>query len=598
MYTLGMRPILAIKCICWFTTTLRLFTGSLRLLTGSLGLLAGTMGLLTGTLDSLAGAASRPNILIAISDDQSYPHTSAYGYKSVSTPAFDRVAREGILFHNAFTPAPGCSPMRAAFLTGRNLWQLEHAGTHASSFPKRYEVFPDRLQQAGYVIGFTGKGWGPGNWEVSGRKQNPAGRQFSQHKIKPPGGISSDDYAANFAQFFTEYRGITAAGNTADRPFCFWYGGHEPHRSYQPGIGRAHGLDITKVQVPPFLPDTPEVRDDLLDYCYEIEWFDRHLGRMLDLLDAAGELDNTLVIVTSDNGMPFPRAKANVYEYGIHMPLAVSWPANIPAGRSIDDLINLIDLTATIYEVSGVAPPQQNKIAGHSMVQLLTSKQEGMIEPQRDAIFTGRERHSSSRYHSLGYPQRAIRTHRHLLIRNFRPERWPAGAPQKFGTGKSPSDSDFASETLGPMHAGYHDIDACPSLDFLVQHASDPEFSRYLQLSVNKRPAVELFDIITDPGCLTNLAEEPKFAVTRQQLTDRLNDYLQQTDDARVKSKTDAENRNREHNRLGDIWETYPRYSHLRWFPTPIWARQHPHWVPTQDWLEQRRPSVPQQKIQ
>ena len=93
-------------------------------------------------------ADKRPNILVAISDDQSFPHASAYGYQAISTPAFDRVAKMGVLFNNAFTPAPGCSPMRAAFLTVRNIWQIEHAGTHASSFPKKYEVYQDRLEAA------------------------------------------------------------------------------------------------------------------------------------------------------------------------------------------------------------------------------------------------------------------------------------------------------------------------------------------------------------------------------------------------------------------------------------------------------------------
>ncbi len=477
------------------------------------------------------------------------------------------------LFRNAITPAPGCSPMRAAFLTSRNIWQLEQAGTHASSFPLRYEVFPDRLEQAGYAVGFTGKGWGPGNWEVSGRKRNPAGPEFDSHKMDAPGEIVPKDYAANFAEFLDK--------RSEGQPFCFWYGGHEPHRRYRRGVGREHGLDPSKVRVPPFLPDTPEIRNDLLDYCYEIEWFDQHLGRMLDMLAAAGELENTLVIVSSDNGMPFPRAKANMYEYGIHMPLAVSWPARIPTGRTVDDLVNLIDLTATIYEATGVEPPERKPIVGSSILKLLTSDREGIIEPKRDAVFMGRERHSSSRFNSLSYPQRGIRTHRHLLIRNFRPERWPAGAPQKYGTGVYASKKSVLAKALGPMHGGYHDIDACPSLDVLIQRADDPVGSRYLHLAVDKRPEVELFDITTDPGCLDNLADDPALAATRRELTDRLINHLKQTGDVRV---TGANG--------GDIWETYPRYSDLRWFPTPAWALQHPDHVPVQDWLEQRRPRV------
>ena len=111
-------------------------------------------------------SAARPNILIAISDDQSYPHASAYGDPIVRTPGFDRVARNGVLFRNAFTPAPGCSPMRAAFLTGREIWQNRHAGTHASFFPRDLPVFTEQLDAAGYHVGMTGKGWGPGRADL------------------------------------------------------------------------------------------------------------------------------------------------------------------------------------------------------------------------------------------------------------------------------------------------------------------------------------------------------------------------------------------------------------------------------------------------
>lgn len=530
---------------------------------------------------SAATADSRPNILVAISDDQSYPHASAYGYQAISTPAFDRVAKSGVLFTNAFTPAPGCSPMRAAFLTGRNIWQIEHAGTHASSFPQKYEVYQDRLEATGYFVGFTGKGWAPGNWKTSGRSRNPAGPAYSSKTLKSPDGIRNTDYAANFAEFLKQ--------RPEGKPFSFWYGGSEPHRSFKKGIGREHGLDPDKVVVPSFLPDTPEIRDDILDYCFEIQWFDQHLGRMLDALEEAGELDNTLVIVTSDNGMAFPRAKANVYEYGIHMPLAVSWPAGIPEparDRTTDELVNLIDLTATIYEATGATPPTEYPLAGHSILNSLkqSNKASNPIR-RRDAVYSGRERHSSSRFNSLGYPQRCIRTKDYLFIRNFRPERWPAGTPRKIGSGGYPKANVILNGVLGPMHGGYHDIDACPSLTFLINKRDDSDIGHFLGLSVDRRPAVELFDIRKDPGCLTNLAANPDLADIRRSLDDRLTSYLKATSDPRVAAPD-----------TGDIFETYPRYSGLRWFPTPGWAIEHPNRVPQQDWLEERRPKASSQK--
>ena len=484
-------------------------------------------------------AADRPNILFAISDDQSYPYASAYGTSGVKTPAFDRVARSGVLFNNGFVASPGCSPSRAAFLTGRWTWQIEEAGTHASSFPKKYDVFPDLLEASGYFIGMTGKGWGPGNHKISGWSRNPAGPSFDKHKADPPfSAMNKNNYSANFAEFLKQ--------RPKDKPFFFWYGATEPHRGFQPGIGLKSGKKHEDAFVPAFLPDTPEIRSDILDYAVEIEWFDLHLGQMLAALEEAGELENTIVIVTADNGMAFPRAKANCYEYGIHVPLAISWPKAAPGGRVVDDVVSLVDLTPTILEAAGVklrgdAP----SMSGRSILPLLKSDRQGLVDSGRVA-YAARERHSSSRYNNWTYPQRALRTPQYLYIRNFKPDRWPAGDPRKFNDdGK-----------LGPEHGGYHDIDAAPSLDFLIEHRDDPKLGRYLHLAVDKRPAEELFDIQADPACLKNLADDPAHTATKRKLAGILEGTLQTTGDPRVTGN-------------GEVWESYPRYSAIRKFPEP-----------------------------
>jgi N-sulfoglucosamine sulfohydrolase len=486
-----------------------------------------------------AATARRPNILIAISDDQSHAHTSFAGYKAVNTPAFDRVAREGVFFRNAFAPSAGCSPTRAALLTGRHIWQIEEAGTHASSFPSKYVVFPDLLEQAGYVVGFTGKGWGPGNFQISGRTRNPAGPAFQDRKLTPPHkAMSTNDYAGNFADFL--------AARPKDRPFYFWYGSSEPHRQFDPGAGLRMGKKLEDVEVPAFLPDTPTVRSDILDYCVEIEWFDHHLGRILAQLEAAGELDHTLVIVTSDNGMAFPRAKANLYEYGFRMPLAIRWGAAVPGRRQVDDLIGFVDLTATILDVSGVdAGRLAYPLSGRSLLDLLRSNRSGQVDPTRTAAYAGRERHSSSRYNNWTYPQRALRTPDYLYIRNFRPDRWPAGDPVVLRDGKPAG-----------MHSGYNDIDPSPTLTEMIARADEPGMRKFLDYAVAKRPAEELFDIRNDPACLQNLAEHPAHAAARRQLARQLEKFLRETGDARVLDG-------------GEIWETYPRYSPIRSFPPP-----------------------------
>ncbi len=514
----------------------------------------------------------RPNVFIAISDDQSYPHASCYGEPEIETPGFDSVAKRGILFHNAFTPCPGCSPMRAALLTGRHIWQNREAGTHASSFPKDLPTFTGALSEAGYAVGYTGKPWGPGNFKASGWSENPVGPGFNNRKMKSPQGISANDYAGNFEDFLNQ---------TGEEPFCFWYGGHEPHRSFGKGNGAATGLDPDKIRVPGFLPDSPEVRGDLADYFAEIQWFDQHLARMLNSMQKRGLLDNTIVIVTSDNGMAFPRAKANLYEFGIHMPLAISWPAGTKAaGRDEHRLVSLLDVTATIYDVC-LQSSQSPQLSGTSLKDLLGN------QPihQRDAVFSGRERHSSSRYNSLGYPCRCVRTEQYLYIRNFAPERWPAGTPQKYASARYDAAGKLTTAELGPEHGGYHDIDACPSLSWMIQKRESPLVAPLFSAAVDRRPGEELYDILADPACLKNLVGDEKYAEQLQMHRQILQDELTATGDLRLLAPEQAH-----------IWENYPRYSSLRWFPTPDWATDSQHSLPSQPWLEKRRPREPTQK--
>jgi len=481
-------------------------------------------------------AADRPNILLAISDDQSYPHASIYGDQGVSTPSFDRIAREGLLFHNAFSSSPGCSPSRASLLTGRYTWQLEHAGTHASSFSSQFACYPDLLEEVGYHVGYTGKPWGPGNWKAGGRTRNPAGPAFAGKTLeRPASGISNKDYAENFRDFLK--------ARPAGEPFCFWYGAHEPHRRFEQGSGLRLGKSLEDATVPSFLPDTPLIRSDILDYYIEIEHFDRQLGVMLTILEEAGELDNTLVIVTSDNGMAFPRAKANCFEYGFHVPLAIRWPAmDRQPGRQLEDMVSFVDIAPTLLEAAGAKIPRE--MVGRSLVGIIASRRDGLAEKQRTAVYGARERHSSSRYGNLAYPQRALRTHDYLLIHNFQPNRWPAGAPRKLN----------ADGTLGPMHGAYHDIDACPSLTMLVNGREDPLVSRFFHLAVDKRPEFELYDMGQDPGCLENLYESREHAAIAARLTAQLDHHLRESGDPRA---IDG----------GDIFETYKRYSPIRKFP-------------------------------
>jgi arylsulfatase A-like enzyme len=427
----------------------------------------------------------RPNILLVIADDWSYPHAGVYGDRVARTPAFDRLAREGARFTHAFAAAPSCTPSRAALLTGQAVHRLEEGGNLHSFLPAVHPVYPDLLERAGYAVGFTGKGWSPGRFEAGGRARNPAG---PAHK--------------SLEEFLTQ--------RPPGAPFCFWHGSQDPHRPFEAGTG-AGLAPPAQVEVPPFLPDTPEVRNDLLDYYVEVQRFDRDLGHLVDVLARAGELDRTIIIVTSDNGMPFPRAKATVYDGGVRVPLAIRWPGVATAGASIDAFASLTDVAPTVLEAAGIIPPAG--MTGRSLVPLLR----GRATSGRDRVFVERERHADVREGHLSYPVRAIRTKDFLYIRNFRPDRWPAGDPVLFFS-------------VGP----FGDIDGGPTKTLLLDRRDQPPFTQYFQLATAKRPAEELYDLRRDPGQLENVAGREAYRETQRRLRAELESWLSDTADPRM----------------------------------------------------------------
>lgn len=458
-------------------------------------------------------ADARPNILFVISDDQSWRDTGAEGSRLVRTPAFDRVAREGARFTHAFSASPSCTPSRSAVLTGRHIWQIGEAGLLYGTLPPEHPPFTHALADAGYFVGFTGKGWGPGEWDAAGLKRHPLGREFNRRLQSPAphAALDARDYAANFDDFLRE--------RPAGAPFFFWFGPTEPHRVFEQGVGVRAGKRLADVKVPPYWPDTLEVRSDLLDYAYEIDWLDAQLARVLAKLEAAGELDRTLIVVTSDNGMPFPRAKTTLYDPGVRMPLAVRWPGRIPAGRVIDDFASHTDFAPTFLEAAGLKPAAS--YAGRSLLPVLTSARGGRVEAARDAAFMALERHTWCRPDGAGYPMRAIRTHEFLYIRNYAPERWPTGGPEFVSSNKT-------------FHG---DVDGAPIKDFMEAPENQRRFPREFALSYGKRPAEELYDVRADPDQVNNLAAEPAHAATRVKLAARLRAFQEQTDDPRLRGE-------------------------------------------------------------
>ena len=481
---------------------------------------------------------ARPNILFCISDDQSYAHTGANGDPVVQTPAFDRIAREGLRFTHAFCDAPSCGPSRSAILTGQHIWRLAEAGNIHSTLPSRFATYTQMLQRVGYTIGYTGKGWGPGRLEPGGRTANPAGAEFAGHKLKRrQPGIANKDYAANFADFLGQRRG--------KQPFCFWLGTHEPHRGFKLGAGAESGKDPGKVRVPSYLPDDPRVRNDILDYYVEIEHFDRMVGRALALLEQAGELENTIVVVTSDHGMPFPRAKASLYDAGTHVPLVIRWPSGIRSpGRVCEEFVSLSDLAPTFLDAAGQEP--DSAMTGRSLLPIFHNTVSVSSGQTRDRAFVAMERHDGCRRGGKGYPCRAIRTAEFLLIVNYEPDRWPAGDP----------DASVCARAIP-----FGEVDSSPTKQLMMDRSADPQFQRFHELAFAKRPAEELYDLKQDADQLRNLAAEPQYTKIKNRLRSRLEQYLIATGDPRAQGRHAP-------------WDYYPYYGLRR----------------NQDWSVDKRP--------
>lgn len=454
---------------------------------------------LLGIPVSSRAADARPNILFIIFDDWGWQHAGAYGCDWVKTPNFDRLAKEGLLFKNAFTSNPKCSPCRASILTGRNTWQLEEASCHNGIFPSKFAVYPDLLEQAGYTVGLTGKGWGPGDFKSTGFKRNPAGPSFDQHKMAevPASGIGKIDYAKNFETFLQQ--------KPADKPFCFWMGFHEPHRPYELNSGVKLGKKMEEVKVPAYLPDVPTVRSDLADYAIEVEYADGHIGRAVKALEAAGQLENTLIVVTSDHGMPFPYVKGQIFEDGFHLPLAMRWGKVIKPGRVVEDFINVRDFAPTWMELAGLKPHEQ--MTGKSLLNLLRSEKSGQVEPERNVMLVGKERHDLGRPNDWGYPVRAMRTKDYLYVHNYFPDRWPVCNPETDFGNCDPGPTKEVIKALG----GY-----------------------YYELCFGKRPADALYKLTDDPECIRNLANDPAYTQVMEDMQYRMMNILRAEQDPRA----------------------------------------------------------------
>jgi len=367
-------------------------------------------------------------------------------------------------------------------------------------------VYPEMLQAVGYRIGFCRKGAGPSQYTYTGR----------------------DPFGPRFESFEEFYR-----SRQEGEPFCFWYGAGEPHRPYVWQDGVKSGMNPDDVAVPACLPDTETTRIDLCDYYERIGQFDRFATEMLALLEESDELENTIVVMSGDNGMPFPRCKATLYDQGTHVPLAIRWGAKAQGGRRVDDLVSLCDLAPTLLAAAGIEAPDQ--MTGRSLLPLLESNTSGQADAARDHVLTGVERHV------FATPARAIRTADHLYIRNFNPNTWETGQ----GDGPVPIYDFSRRHWPSGAEAFSYNVDPSPTKQFMLLNPEHAAVTPVYDLAFGRRPEEELYDLSVDPEQVNNVANNPAYGDAKQALAARLEAELKASADPRILLTSDWESQKR-----------------------------------------------------
>jgi N-sulfoglucosamine sulfohydrolase len=451
---------------------------------------------------NLSVNAQKPNILFCLADDWGWPHAGAYGDSGVKTPSFDRLADEGVLFNYAYVSSPSCTPSRNAFITGKYHWELGSGANLWSTLPVEHESFIHILADNGYIIGRTkAKTWGPGNLD----------EWIDYHGLHPSNGAykTFDEFLANT--------------DAKEKPFFFWLGTSDPHRPYEKDSGVKSGINPEKAHLFEHYPESDVIRKDVADYYFEVQRWDRLVGSAIAQLEKSGLLENTIIIMSGDHGMPFPRCKGNLYDSGVRVPFAIRWGKEIKAGRHIDDFISFADIAPTLLDLTGNEIPEE--MTGSSFASILKSRKSGSIDAKnRPDIVFGRERHTPAQQkpNMGGYPSRGLRNRDFLYIKNYKPNLWPAGTP---------------GETVQTNFPGqwYSDCDGGPTKDYIIENKDkDKEHFFAYQLCFAKRPAEELYDLKKDPGQLHNVASDKAYTGILEDMRKRLQERLSALNDPRA----------------------------------------------------------------
>ncbi|MEX0771082.1 MAG: sulfatase, partial [Balneolaceae bacterium] len=424
----------------------------------------------------------RPNLILIIADDMAWDDCGVCGHPNIQTPNIDKLAEDGMMFHQAFLTTSSCSPSRASIITGTYPHQTDAEQLHWE-LPGEKVTFVEKLKEAGYWTAQAGK-WHLGD-HVKDRFHMLA-EESTDELEKTFGDLPvNDDSGAHLWVPLLEHR-------SDEQPFFLWLAAIDPHRGYEEGIiENPHTPD--DVILPPYVPDTEQVRKDYALYYDEISRMDSYIGEVVETLEEQGISENTLILFISDNGRPFPRDKTTMYDSGIKTPWIVKWPEGVEPGSNTQSLVSVVDIGTTFLSLAGIESFESSPGLDFSPI---------LENPE--AEIRGRI-YGQAHWHDHENFVRAIRDERFKYIKTFFND-LPLTPPADALTGG----------TFGEIRK----LERSGKLD---------ESQRALYYE--PRPEEELYDLENDPHELNNLADDPRYREELNRLRGELLDFMKQVDD-------------------------------------------------------------------
>jgi len=418
---------------------------------------------------------NHPNFILIIADDMAWNDCGVCGHPYIKTPNIDRLAGDGMMFHQAFLTTSSCSPSRASIITGTYPHQTDAEQLHWEIPPDKI-TFVEKLKEAGYWTAQAGK-WHMGD-HMKDRFDFLAQENIDALRASVGDLPEADGSGSHLWVPLLEHR-------PDNQPFFLWLAAVDPHRGYEKGIiDEPHTAE--DVILPPYVPDTEAVRRDFAMYYDEVSRLDQYVGKIVEILYRQGISDNTVILFISDNGRPFPRDKTTLYDSGIKTPWIIKWPDKIIPGSVTESLVSSIDIAPTFLTLAGIEPFES--LPGLDFSPILTDPDVEI----RNRIYAQAHWHDHENF------VRSVRDERFNYIRNFfndLPRTPPADA--------------LTSPTFGDIRK--------------LEHSGELD-AWQKELYFGPRPEEELYDVANDPHELKNLAGDPDY----QQVLDRMRKELQE----------------------------------------------------------------------